>query len=268
MEKENLLQISNLSIQFGGLKAVNEVTLNVDRDETVGLIGPNGAGKTSLFNSITGSVPPTYGDILFMNQSLVKKRPDEICRMGISRTFQNIRLFPKMTSIENISIGMHSTPKYSMLEAVLRLPKVRASEKEVRDRAQYYLELLGLNGYEKYKAGELAYGLQRRLEIARALATSPKLLLLDEPAAGMNNDECNELTALIKNLKKELNLTIIVIEHHMDIVMQLCKRIYVLNLGSVLAEGAPKEIQTNPEVQKAYLGERRQAHEQRYISEN
>ena len=153
MEKENILKVANLSIQFGGLKAVNEVTLHIDRGETVGLIGPNGAGKTSLFNSITGSVAPASGAIYFKNQNLVKKRPDEICRMGISRTFQNIRLFSRMTSIENISIGLHSTPKYSMAEAVLRLPKVRAKEKEVREMAQHFLEMLGLKGYEGLQSG-------------------------------------------------------------------------------------------------------------------
>lgn len=258
MNKEAFLEINNLVIQFGGLKAVNDASVYVKKNEFIGLIGPNGAGKTTFFNSITGGVLPTAGEIFFNGNNLIKKRPDLISRLGISRTFQNIRLFPKLTAIENIMIALHSVPKYSILEAIIRTPKVRKNDKYIKEEAQHFLEMLDLKDYEKTQAGNLAYGLQRRLEIARALAASPKLLLLDEPAAGMNNDECIELVSLLSKLHKELNLTTVIIEHHMDVVMQLCERIYVLNLGSILAEGNPNQIQLNPDVIKAYLGERRQ----------
>lgn len=262
MDREALLEINSLVAQFGGLRAVDNFSINVCKDEFIGLIGPNGAGKTTVFNTITGNVEPTLGEITFNKQSLNKKRPDEISRLGISRTFQNIRLFPKMTVIDNISIGLHSTPKYSILEAALQLPKVKLIEKETKERAQYFLEVLDLKEYENHQAGSLPYGLQRKLEIARALATSPKLLLLDEPAAGMNTDECNELVNLLKKIHKDLGLTIIIIEHQIDVVMRLCKKIYVLNLGKLLAEGNPEQIRSNPKVIKAYLGERRQTREQ------
>lgn len=258
-EIENaILNIDNLAIHFGGLKAINGVSLHVDKNEFVGLIGPNGAGKTTLFNAITGNVAPTAGTIAFHEKVLNKKRPDQICNLGISRTFQNIRLFPKMTVLQNISISMHGTPKYSILEAALRTGKVRRIEKEAEERAYYYLDLLDLRGFEKQEAGNLPYGLQRRLEIARAIATGCELLLLDEPAAGMNNDECNELVEVLQRLHEELGLTVTLIEHHIDFVMKLCNRIYVLNLGEILTEGSPMEVQSNPEVVKAYLGERRQ----------
>mgnify|MGYP000891198381 FL=1 len=262
IEGKVLLGVNNLIVQFGGLKAINDVSINVLEGEFIGLIGPNGAGKTTFFNSITGNIEATSGEILFDNHKLNGKRSDQISRLGISRTFQNIRLFNKMTAIENISIGLHSTPKYSTIEAVLRMPKVKNIEKETKERAQYFLNILDLKEYENHQASSLPYGLQRRLEIARALATSPKLLLLDEPAAGMNNDECNELVDLLKRLHSELNLTIIIIEHHIDVVMRLCEKVYVLNLGSLLAKGNPQQIQTNPDVIKAYLGERRKTSEQ------
>lgn len=261
-KNSNILKIDDLAIYFGGLKAINGVNLHVDKNEFVGLIGPNGAGKTTLFNAITGNTIPTTGRITFHDHVLNKKRPDQISNLGISRTFQNIRLFPKMTVLQNISISMHSTPQYSILEAALRTPKVRKIEKEAEEKAFYYLDLLELRGHEDREAGNLPYGLQRRLEIARAIATEPELLLLDEPAAGMNNDECNDLVEVLKRLHRELDLTITLIEHHIDFVMKLCNRIYVLNLGEILTEGSPLEVQNNPEVIKAYLGERRENHGQ------
>ena len=252
-----VLRIENLSIYFGGLKAIDGVSLHVDKGDFVGLIGPNGAGKTTLFNAITGNVVPTGGTISFHDMRINKKRPDQICSLGISRTFQNIRLFPKMTVLENVSIGMNSTPKYSLLKAAVRSPIVKRTERETAERSHYYLELLGLLDYTDSEAGSLPYGLQRRLEIARAIATKPELLLLDEPAAGMNNDECNELVEVLKKIHNELGFTVALIEHHIDFVMNLCNGIYVLNLGSILTEGTPEAVQNDPKVIKAYLGERR-----------
>ena len=252
-----LLDVRHMSIFFGGLHAIEDVSIHVNQGEFVGLIGPNGAGKTTFFNSITGYIKPTAGEIEFNGKSLVRKQPYVISNYGISRTFQNIRLFPKMTVLENVSIPMHSTPKYSICAAMLGLSVVKQTQHETEERALEYLSILGLADQKDREAGTLPYGSQRRLEIARALASSPKLLLLDEPAAGMNNDECQELIELLRGIYKMFNLTVVMIEHHIDIVLKLCSRIYVLNLGQLLSEGTPKEIQNDPKVIKAYLGERR-----------
>lgn len=252
-----ILDVSHMSIAFGGLRALEDVSVQVNENEFVGLIGPNGAGKTTFFNSITGYIRPSEGKILFNGENLVRKPPSKIANYGISRTFQNIRLFPKMTVLDNVSIPMHSTPNYSVWAAMLGLPSVKRVQIDTEKRALEFLSIMGLVEHKDRQAGTLPYGLQRRLEIARALAASPKLLLLDEPAAGMNNDECNELIELLRGIYKTFNLTVVMIEHHIDIVMKLCSRIYVLNLGKVLAEGTPKQIQTDPQVIKAYLGERR-----------
>ena len=252
-----MLDVSHMSISFGGLRAIEDVSVQVNENEFVGLIGPNGAGKTTFFNSITGYIRPSEGKILFNGENLVRKPPSKIANYGISRTFQNIRLFPKMTVLDNVSIPMHSTPKYSVWAAMLGLPSVKRVQIDTEKRALEFLSIMGLVEHKDRQAGTLPYGLQRRLEIARALAASPKLLLLDEPAAGMNNDECNELIELLRGIYKTFDLTVVMIEHHIDIVMKLCSRIYVLNLGKVLAEGTPKQIQTDPQVIKAYLGERR-----------
>ena len=252
-----ILDVSHMSIAFGGLRALEDVSVQVNENEFVGLIGPNGAGKTTFFNSITGYIRPSEGKILFNGENLVRKPPSKIANYGISRTLQNIRLFPKMTVLDNVSIPMHSTPKYSVWAAMLGLPSVKRVQIDTEKRALEFLSIMGLVEHKDRQAGTLPYGLQRRLEIARALAASPKLLLLDEPAAGMNNDECNELIELLRGIYKTFNLTVVMIEHHIDIVMKLCSRIYVLNLGKVLAEGTPKQIQTDPQVIKAYLGERR-----------
>ena len=246
-----ILDVSHMSIAFGGLRALEDVSVQVNENEFVGLIGPNGAGKTTFFNSITGYIRPSEGKILFNGENLVRKPPSKIANYGISRTFQNIRLFPKMTVLDNVSIPMHSTPKYSVWAAMLGLPSVKRVQIDTEKRALEFLSIMGLVEHKDRQAGTLPYGLQRRLEIARALAASPKLLLLDEPAAGMNNDECNELIELLRGIYKTFNLTVVMIEHHIDIVMKLCSRIYVLNLGKVLAEGTPKQIQTDPQVIKA-----------------
>lgn len=253
-----LFEIKNVSVQFGGLKAASDVSFSVREGEIFGLIGPNGAGKTTIFNMITGSITPDQGDILLEGESLLGKRPDQIARSGVSRTFQNIRLFPKMSVAENVAIGLHCQPSYSRLAALLGLPCVRRAEREVQEKVDLLLKIFGLIEYRNQQAGNLAYGLQRRLEIARALATSPKLLLLDEPAAGMNNDECVELTELLRNIRRDFSTTIVIIEHHIDLMMDLCNRICVLNLGKVLKIDHPKAIQNDEEVIQSYLGSRRE----------
>jgi len=254
-----ILELKNLTVDFGGVRAVNNVSLELQTGELVGLIGPNGAGKTTVFNMITNSIQPTAGDILFHGKSIIGKTPDKICRMGISRTFQNIRLFPQMTAYENVELGLHNVPRYSLLEAFVRTPRARTIEKDTRTRAYELLDMVNLKGFAKERASSLPYGLQRRLEMARAMAARPELLLLDEPAAGMNDDECKDLVGLIRGIHEQMKYTIIMIEHHMNVVMDLCRdsRIYVLNLGELLAHGSPTEIQNNPAVIKAYLGERR-----------
>ena len=254
-----VLTLKNLSVQFGGVVAVDNISLSVLAGELVGLIGPNGAGKTTVFNLITNSVKPTSGEILLNGNNIIGLSPDRICRLGISRTFQNIRLFPQMNAYENVELGLHNVPGYSILEAFVRTPHARKVETETRKRAHELLEMVNLENFAHERASNLPYGLQRRLELARAMATNPQWLLLDEPAAGMNEDECLDLVQLIRQIHTTMKYTIIVIEHHMNVVMDLCKdsRLYVLSLGAVLASGSPKEIQTNPAVIKAYLGERK-----------
>ena len=254
---EPILKAEHLGITFGGLKAVSDFNMTINSGELVGLIGPNGAGKTTVFNLLTGVYQPTEGEFFLDGERMNGKKTYQVVRAGIARTFQNIRLFPKMTAIENVSIGMNSIPKYSLLQAAIRSGKVEQINRETIDQAYYYLDLLGIAGYKDNLAGSLPYGLQRRLEIARAIATKPELLLLDEPAAGMNNDECNELVEVLKKIHNELGFTVALIEHHIDFVMNLCNRLYVLNLGKILAEGTPEAVQNDPNVIKAYLGERR-----------
>ena len=251
-----VLNVSDLSIRFGGLTAVDGFSMHIDEGEFVGLIGPNGAGKTTFFNSLTGNVDPTEGKVEYKGESLAGKIPSQISHMGISRTFQNIRIFPKMTVLENVSIPLHSKPTYGVFRAVLGLKSVKAEDERIRQEAMSFLENLGIAEYADYEAGTLAYGLQRRLEIARALAAHPTLLLLDEPAAGMNNDECRELVELLRSVHKKYNLTILLIEHHMDVIQSLCERIYVLNLGKLLKDGTPQDVLSDPDVVRAYLGDR------------
>jgi len=257
---ESVLSMDAVSVSFGGVKAVRNMNLHVQPGEMVGLIGPNGAGKTTIFNLITGSVKPTEGVISFKGKNIVGKSSDQLCHLGISRTFQNIRLFPQMTVFENVALGLHSDPHYSILEAFVRTPHARKMEKEVERQVEDLLKLVGLEDHRLQKAGILPYGLQRRLELARAMATSPELLLLDEPAAGMNEDECGELIKMIRHIHELKSYSIILIEHHMNVVMDLCRdsRILVLNLGETLAVGSPSEIQNNPQVIAAYLGEKRE----------
>jgi len=256
-----VLEVSNLSKNFGGLRALNEVDLTINKQEIVALIGPNGAGKTTFFNCITGIYVPTEGTVrLHLPEigeavTLNGMKPNEITALGMARTFQNIRLFPTMTVLENVMIGRHCRTKAGILGAVLQDPRTRQEEQETIDRSYELLREVGLNMHYKDEARNLPYGAQRRLEIARALATEPSVLLLDEPAAGMNPQETLELKTLILHLRKEFGLSILLIEHDMSMVMSLSDRIYVMEYGSRIAMGTPQEVRENPRVIKAYLGE-------------
>ena len=276
MSKKNILSMHHITMQFGGVVAVNDLSLKVDEGEIVALIGPNGAGKTTAFNCVTGIYEPTNGKIVFNDETIlassprgkmkklylgeyapfnikpVANTPDMITAKGVARTFQNIRLFHNLTVFDNVLIAKHMRAKQNVFSATLRL-----NYKEEERMRREALELLNMQGLLQYKddiAKSLPYGLQRRLEIARALATSPKLLLLDEPAAGMNPQETEELTDFIKQIRDDYKLTIFMIEHHMDLVMQISDRIYVLDFGKLIAEGTPEEIQNNEHVIDAYLG--------------
>jgi branched-chain amino acid transport system ATP-binding protein len=250
-----LLKADKVTMRFGGLVANRDVDFQIPHGSIVSLIGPNGAGKTTFFNQLTGMLQPTSGDIVFDGESIVGLTPHEIVERGIGRTFQNIRLFGAMTVIANVMVGRHTRMKASWWASLLRLPAVREEEAATRKRAQELLKLVGLpRRYEEDWAKNLPYGDQRRLELARALASDPKLLLLDEPTAGMNPGETAQMTALIKRLRDELDLTVLLIEHDMKVVMGISERITVLDYGEKLAEGQPEEIRANPAVVEAYLG--------------
>ena len=249
-----LLKAEGLAQVFGGLRAVSNFNMVIEKGELIGLIGPNGAGKTTAFNMITGVYRPTEGELTFNGKSIVGKKPGEITARGIARTFQNIRLFSELSVLENVKIAYHTRAKYTVAEAVLRLGRYFKEEREIEEKAMKLLAIFHLEKHAHELAKNLPYGAQRRLEIARALAAKPKLLLLDEPAAGMNPQETQELMEMIRWIKKEFGLTILLIEHDMSLVMGICERIYVLEYGEIIAEGTPKEIKENPEVIRAYLG--------------
>lgn len=249
-----VLEISELTKFFGGLKAVNNLKIKINQGDLQGLIGPNGAGKTTAFNMITGLYQPSGGNISFLGESIIGLEPYEITRLGIGRTFQNIRLFSNLTVLDNVRIAYHAHSGYGFFDGVFRLGNFESKEKELTERAQEFLEIFGLGSIQNEIAKNLPYGEQRRLEIARALACDPKLLLLDEPAAGMNPAEIVKLMDLIHFIRERFNLTILLIEHQMRVVMGICELITVMDFGEVIAHGTPKEIQNNPRVVEAYLG--------------
>ncbi len=251
---QKFLDVKNLSVSFGGLKAVNQFNIEIGEHELVGLIGPNGAGKTTVFNLLTGVYKPTEGSINLAGKSMVGKNTNAIVQAGIARTFQNIRLFKDLSVIDNVKISF-MTEKYSALSAILRLPSYWRSERIIEEKALDFLRIFQLEHLAQQKASNLPYGEQRKLEIARALATNPKLLLLDEPAAGMNPSETKELMNTIELIKDRFSIAILLIEHDMQLVMGICERITVLEYGSVIAQGTPDEIKNNPKVIAAYLGE-------------
>ena len=275
MSGKNVLKTENIIMRFGGVTAINNLSIEVNEGEIVALIGPNGAGKTTAFNVITGVYAPTFGAVYFNGEQIVcnylnkmdeikaapdmkkyskrkKPTPDQITKLGVARTFQNIRLFKNLTVLENVMIAQHMRAKAGLLSSVLHLNY--KEEKQTREEALKLLEILGLDGVKDEIASSLPYGQQRHLEIARALATKPKLLLLDEPAAGMNPQETDELTAFIKRIKDQFGLSVFMVEHHMDLVMEISDRIYVLDFGQLIASGTPEEIQNNQRVIDAYLG--------------
>lgn len=253
--REKVLEVRNLGIDFGGLTAVNHLDLDIYKGEIYGLIGPNGAGKTTVFNMLTKVYQPTRGTIKIAGKDMDKFNPVQANQVGVARTFQNIRLFSNMSVLDNVKTGMHNALKYGLFTSILRLPKYYRLEKESTEKAMELLKIFELDQFADLIAGNLPYGAQRRLEIARALATNPKLLLLDEPAAGMNPQETEDLMDMIRKIRSHFDISILLIEHDMKLVMGICERITVLNFGQVLAQGLPQEIQSNKEVIKAYIGE-------------
>ena len=250
-----LLTVKNIGISFGGLRAVDKFSVEIEKNELYGLIGPNGAGKTTVFNMLTGVYKPSDGSIMIDGVDITGKSNIEVNQTGIARTFQNIRLFKEQSVLDNVKIGLHNHYKYSTIDGVLRTPKYKRVEREMDERAMELLKVFDLQDEAEVLSANLPYGKQRKLEIARALATEPRLLLLDEPAAGMNPKETGELMQTIRFLRDEFDMTILLIQHDMKLVSGICERLTVLNFGEVLAAGATSEVLNNPEVIKAYIGE-------------
>lgn len=249
-----VLEINNVCKNFGGVKAIDDFSVQIEPGKVHGLIGPNGAGKTTIFNNITGILTPDSGTITFNGHNITGKKPHTIAQMGIGRTFQNIRLFSNMNVLQNVVLASNMDAKYNMLDALLRTPRYRRTEKQIVEKAMVLLKAVGLEDNRDETACKLPYGHQRKLEIARAIALNPKLLLLDEPAAGMNADESAELVEFVTKIKEHFKLTILMIEHHMDVVTNLCDSVTVLNFGKTIASGSPAEVKSNPIVIEAYLG--------------
>ena len=250
-----MLETKNLGISFGGLKAVDELTLTINKGQLYGLIGPNGAGKTTAFNLLTGVYKPTEGNFFLDGEKLTGQSTIEINKKGIARTFQNIRLFKQLSVLDNVKLGLHNDYKYSLADGIFRLPSYFKTEKQMNEKAEELLAVFGLADEKDLISANLPYGKQRKLEIARALATSPKLLLLDEPAAGMNPNETQELMDTIQFVRANFDMTILLIEHDMRLVSGICEELTVLNFGTVLAQGKTSDVLNNPQVVKAYLGE-------------
>ena len=259
IDKTPILETHHLGIDFGGLTAVDELSLTVGKTEIAGLIGPNGAGKTTVFNLLTNVYQPTRGTIMLDGKSTAKKTTAQVNRMGIARTFQNIRLFNNMTVLDNIKVGLHNSINQPLGASITRLFGYRASEKKSREEALQLLSFFGMENMANMQAGSLPYGAQRRLEIARALATHPGIILLDEPAAGMNPSETAELMENIRRIREEFQIAVMLIEHDMSLVMNICEGICVLDHGKVIAKGSPEEIKANPAVIEAYLGKKKEA---------
>lgn len=255
MSTQPLLLVNNLCMRFGGLLAVNNVALILNQGEIVSLIGPNGAGKTTVFNCLTGFYRPTSGSIKLRNRELAGLAGQQIARMGVVRTFQHVRLFKEMTVVENLLVAQHQHLKSGVFAGLLKTPKFRRAEADALERAAVWLERVGLLEFANRQAGNLAYGQQRRLEIARCMVTRPELLMLDEPAAGLNPKETDELNELIADLRRHHQVSVLLIEHDMKLVMDISDRIYVVNQGTPLAQGSPEEVRNNPDVIRAYLGE-------------
>ena len=251
----SVLETKGATMRFGGLTAVDDLNLVINEGEIVSMIGPNGAGKTTCFNMITGIYQPTAGDIYFYGQKITGKRPDQVAALGIARTFQNIRLFKTMSVLDNVMAATHMHRKSGLFSNIFHLPNAVSEERKMKEKAMEMLKAVGLEKYSDWQATSLPYGLQRRLEIARALVSNPKLLLLDEPAAGMNPKESDELADFIFEIKEKFHITVFLIEHHMKLVMKVSDRIYVEQYGKTIAMGSPEEISNNPLVIQAYLGE-------------
>lgn len=250
-----ILELKDVNKTFGGVQAVKDMTFKIESGELAGLIGPNGAGKTTIFNLVTGVYDVTSGDIEFKGKNITKLKTYQVISLGVARTFQNLRLFAASSVLDNVMTAAQQHYKYGFFEAISHMGRWKKMEKATRDESMELLERVGLADRADQAAGNLPYGLQRRLEIARAISLRPELLLLDEPAAGMNAEEVEQLNDLIINIHKDFNLTILFIEHHMDMVMAICPHIVCMNFGAMIAEGSPVEIQSHPEVLKAYLGE-------------